>query len=115
MFVEDVAEAYVLGADPAGPEGTFEIGGPEFLTMNDILATMMEVRGRRKPLIHFPPFLPKLAGFFLQVLPKPPFSPMAIDFATADAVADTANLLREFGLRLTSLREGLASYLGRPL
>jgi uncharacterized protein YbjT (DUF2867 family) len=113
VFVDDVAEALAQATPPDGPEGTFEIGGPDVMTMNEVLRTMMEVRGKVKPLIHFPPFMPKLAGFFLQVLPKPPLSPEAVDFATGDALADTRALLREFDLKLTPLREGLATYLAR--
>jgi hypothetical protein len=65
-------------------------------------------------MVHFPPFLPKLAGFVAQVLPNPPLSPEAVDFAMASAVADTGPLLEAFeGLRLTPLRVGLATYLGR--
>jgi NADH dehydrogenase len=112
VFVEDVAEALAQAAAAEGPTGTFEIGGPEVMDMNDVLATMMDVRGRRKPLVHVPIVLPKLAGFFLQVLPKPPFTPAAVDFVTGDALADTGPLLRAFDLRLTPLREGLRTYLG---
>ncbi len=113
VFVEDVAEAMAQAAGSNAPTGTFEIGGPEVLTMNQVLRTMMEVRGNVKPLVHFPPFLPKLVGFFLQILPKPPLSPSAVDFATGEALADTAELLQEFDLRLTPLRDGLATYLAR--
>jgi uncharacterized protein YbjT (DUF2867 family) len=111
VFVEDVADAVAQATMSAGPTGTFEIGGPEVLTMNDVLRTMMEVRRKAKPLVHFPAFMPKLAGFFLQVLPKPPLSPDAVDFATADAVADTSKLLQEFDLTLTPLPAGLSTYL----
>jgi uncharacterized protein YbjT (DUF2867 family) len=110
-FVDDVAEVLAEAAGPVGPEGTFEIGGPQVMTMNEVLRTMMEVRGRTKPLIHFPPFLPKLAGFILQILPRPPLSPDAVDFLTADAVADTRLLVEAFGVRLTPLTEGLSTYL----
>jgi NADH dehydrogenase len=113
VFVDDVAEALARAAAPDGPTGTFEIGGPDVMDMNGALAAMMEVRGRRKPLVHFPPALPKLAGFFLQALPRPPLSPEAVDFATGDAVADTEPLLRSFDLRLTPFRDGLSTYL-RP-
>lgn len=113
VFVEDVAEAFCQAARLDGPSGTFEIGGPDVMTMDEVLRTMMEVRGRLKPLVHFPVFLPKLAGFFLQALPNPPLSPAAVDFATAEAVADTSALLREFDLELTPLREGLGTYLRR--
>jgi NADH dehydrogenase len=111
VFVDDVAEAIARAARPDGPRGVFEIGGPNTMTMNDVLATMMDVRGRRKPLIHVPAFLPKLAGFSLQVLPRPPISPAAIDFATGDAVADLGAFRAAFDLELTPLRDGLATYL----
>jgi len=112
VFVDDVATA-LAGAAAPGPTGTFEMGGPDVMDMDQILAVMMDVRGKRKPLVHFPPALPKLAGFFLQLLPKPPLSPEAVDFATGDALADTGPLLAAFPLRLTPLREGLATYLRR--
>lgn len=111
VFVQDVAEAMSRAARAAGPGGTFEIGGPEVLTMDQVLATMMEVRGKKKALVHFPEVMPKLAGAFLQYLPRPLLSPEAVSFATADALADNARLLEHFELRLTPLREGLATYL----
>ncbi|HEY3211486.1 MAG TPA: NAD-dependent epimerase/dehydratase family protein, partial [Actinomycetota bacterium] len=52
VFVEDVAEALAQAASPGGPTGTFEIGGPEVMTMNEVLRAMMEVLGKMKPLIH---------------------------------------------------------------
>jgi uncharacterized protein YbjT (DUF2867 family) len=113
VFVDDVGEALARAATPDGPSGTYEIGGPEVMTMNQVLQTMMEVRGSRKPLVHFPPWMPKLAAFFLQVLPSPPLSPGAVDLATADAVADTGPLLEAFELELTPLRAGLETYLAR--
>jgi uncharacterized protein YbjT (DUF2867 family) len=112
VFVEDVADAFAQAARAGGPNGTFEIGGPDVLTMNEVLATMMEVRHKRKPLVHFPVALPKLAGFFLQFLPKAPLSPDAVEFVTGDALADTGPLLDAFDLSPTPLREGLATYLG---
>jgi NADH dehydrogenase len=113
VFVDDVAEALAQAAAPDGPTGTFEIGGPDVMDMDGVLGAMMEVRGKRKPLVHFPAALPKLAGFFLQALPRPPLSPEAVDFATGDALADTGPLLRAFDLRLTPLRDGLSTYLTR--
>ena len=113
VFVEDVGKALAQASRPGGLSGTFEIGGPEVMTMNEVLLEMMEVRGRVKPLIHLPPWMPKLAGLFLRVLPRPPLSPEAVDFATGDALADNAALLQHFDLTLTSLRDGLATYL-RP-
>jgi len=111
VFVEDVAEAMARAARPEGPDGTFEIGGPEVLSMNEVIRTALDVMGRRRALVHFPAWMPKLAGFFLQALPKPPLSPDAVDFATGDALADTASLRQAFDLEPRPLRRGLAAYL----
>jgi nucleoside-diphosphate-sugar epimerase len=111
VFIDDVAEVFAQAVRPAGPSGTFEIGGPGVLFMNDVLRTMMRVRGRIKPLLHVPAAAPKAAGFLLKHLPRPPLSPDAVDFLTGDAVADTGPLLEAFDVRLTPLEEGLARYL----
>jgi NADH dehydrogenase len=111
VFVDDVGEAIARAARLDGPRGVFEIGGPDVLSMNEVLTEMMEVRGDPKPLLHVPPALPKLAGALLHVLPRPPLSRDAVDFVTGDAVADLTALRSAFDLRLTPLREGLASYL----
>lgn len=112
VFVEDVARVLADAARNDGPQGTFEVGGPQVLDMNEIIRRMLAVMGKRRPLVHFPAWMPKLAGFFLQVLPKPPLSPDAIDFVTGDALADTSALLRALpGLELTPLEEGLRTYL----
>jgi uncharacterized protein YbjT (DUF2867 family) len=111
VFIDDVAEAFALAAEPGGPSGIFEIGGPDVLTMDEVLRTMLEVMGKRRPLIHVPAALPKAAGFFAQALPAPPLSPAAVAFITGDALADTRALLDATGMTLTTLREGLATYL----
>jgi NADH dehydrogenase len=111
VFIDDVAEVFARAVAPDGPTGTFEIGGPDVLSMNDVLRTMMRVRGHTKPLVHVPPFAPKIAGALLQVLPSPPLSPDAVDFLTGDAVADTRALVQAFDVRLTPLAAGLGRYL----
>ena len=110
-FIDDVGQAFAQAARAGGPVGTFEIGGPEVMSMDDVVRTMMEVRGRTKPVLHVPAALPKVAGLFLQYLPKRPLSADAVSFLTGDALADTRSLLEAFHLRLTPLREGLATYL----
>lgn len=112
VFIDDVGEVLARATSPDGPTGTFEIGGPDVLSMDDVLRTMMDVLGKRKRLVHVPAALPKSAGFFAQALPTPPLSPDAVDFLTGDAVADTGPLLQAFGIRLMPFREGLRTYLG---
>ena len=56
----------------------------------------------------------KLVASVLQFAPGRPLTPDAVDFITGDALGDSAAIQRALGLPLTPLREGLATYLGKP-
>lgn len=113
VFVDDVA-AHVAAAVERGPTGgVFEIGGPQVLTMDEVIRTALRVMGKRRFLLHQPKSLMKLAAAVAQHLPGRPLTPDAVDFITLDAVADVAPLVATFGLELTPLERGLATYLGR--
>lgn len=113
VFVGDVARAVAESLrHEAALNQTYEIGGPEELSMDEIIRTMLRVMGKRRPLLHSPAWLVKAASLPLQLLPNPPLSPAAVDFVLMEAPVDTTALLRDLPIRLTPLAEGL-SYL-RP-
>src|SRR5215211_6172126 len=112
VFVQDVARCVADSlTNEAAANQVFEIGGPDVMTMNDIVRTMLRVMGKKRPLFNSPVFLPRIAATLMAPLPNTPLSPEVVDFATAAALADNSNLLRVFDIRLTPLAEGLASYL----
>jgi NADH dehydrogenase len=116
LFVDDLAGILAEALErPEAPNETFEFGGPERMPMEGVIRAALEVAGLKRPILHQPVLLGKLLGFVAQLLPGPPLTPDAIDFITHEAIADNAALEAAFGpLRLTPLREGLASYLGKP-
>ena len=114
LFVAD------LGAHVAAAVGnetvvnrTFEIGGPEELTMDEVVRTALRVAGKRRFLLHQPAGLMKFGASILQHVPGRPLTPGAVDFITMDGVVDTTQLREAFGLPLTRLEDGLRSYLPR--
>ncbi len=112
LFVHDLARILADASDNQGADNqTFEAGGPDRLSMDDVVHTALDVAGKKRPIIHQPVALGKLMATFLQLLPGPPLTPDSIDFITNEAVADNAALERVFSPKLTSLREGLATYL----
>ncbi|MFN8559403.1 MAG: complex I NDUFA9 subunit family protein [Dehalococcoidia bacterium] len=100
VFIDDVARAVVDSLDnEAAANQTIEIGGPDVLTMDEILRTMLDVMGKKKPLIHAPALVPKIAsGALMGIVPleNRPLSPDAVTFITMDALADLSNLRRVF-------------------
>jgi NADH dehydrogenase len=111
VFVDDVAWAVGEAVD-RGVEGTYEIGGPERLTMDDVVRAMLRAMGKRRPLVHVPAVLPQLAArLVLSKLPGPPLTADAVEFLVHDAVADTGPLLAAMpGLPRTTLAAGLSTY-----
>jgi NADH dehydrogenase len=113
VFIDDVGA--VVGDAATKPEAAnqlFELGGPDVMSMNDVLKTAMDVADRRRPILHQPMFVGKVLSTIAGVLPTPPLSADAVEFIAAPAVADTSNLQRVLSPKLTQLREGLATYLG---
>lgn len=112
LFIDDLGRHIAAALSlPAAHGQVFEIGGPEDLTMDEIVRTALEVEAKRRFLLHQPVALMKLVASVAQHLPGRPLTPGAIDFITMDGLADTARLRATFGLPLTALREGLSTYL----
>lgn len=112
VFVDDVARAAADAAlKPDAANMLFEIGGPDVMSMNDVVKTALDVQGKKRPLLHQPVFVGKMIGAITSILPSPPLSADAIDFITGPAVADNEAALRVLHTKLTPLREGLQTYL----
>jgi nucleoside-diphosphate-sugar epimerase len=112
VFIDDVGRAAAdLALKPEAANTLFEIGGPDVMSMNDVIKTALEVKGKKRLLLHQPALIGKAIGAVAGVLPSPPLSVDAIDFITESAVADNSTLLRVLSPRLTPLREGLETYM----
>jgi len=113
VFIDDVGRVAADAAlKPEAANQVFELGGPEVMSMNDVVKTALDVLGKRRSLFHQPVRLGKTIGAFAAVLPSTPLTPDAIDFITESATADNSALEEILHPRLTPLRDGLATYLG---
>jgi len=70
VYVGDVASAVADAVDGKARAGaTYELGGPEVLTMREIMEIIMEITERNRMLISLPFGLAKLQALFLQFAP----------------------------------------------
>ena len=112
VFIDDVGSLAADALETTTAENTtFEVGGPQTLTMDEIIREALRALHRRRPILHAPLILMKLATAPLTLLPSPPMSPQAIDFVVQSAPVDTTLLTERLPRRLTPLSEALASYL----
>lgn len=114
VFVNDVARLAADSLrDDAARDQVFELGGPDTLTMREIVQVALRESRLRRFLLPAPAIALKLAAWPLRILPRPPLTPDAVDFVNQPATVDTAPLLAAMPRRLTPIAEGLGTYL-RP-
>jgi NADH dehydrogenase len=114
VFVDDVGRAVAQSLEnPVAENQTFEIGGPEVMSMRDVVRAALEAAGCKRLILPAPKSVMKLMASLLQLAPGRPLTPDAVDFITGDAVAVESGIVPKLGIKLTPLREGLATYLGK--
>ena len=116
IAVDDVADFLFAATAPDAPTGTLEIGGPEVLSWDDVVALFAKVFGRPVRALKTP------AGAYSALAAAlGPFSPaasnlMAMSWALAieDTPYDTRETAGRFGVRLTSAEEFLRKRAAMP-
>lgn len=114
IYVKDVAQcvAAAVGREDA-KDSAFDLGGPERLTMDEIIRAVQKVLGKRRPLLHQPAGLMKLLARPMAVFPNPILSPGAVDFILQEVDLDPKPAAEFFGFAFRSLEDGLRDYLPR--
>jgi uncharacterized protein YbjT (DUF2867 family) len=111
VLVDDLAACVMLAVSGRGRNGTYEIGGPDLMTFDEMMRIIMDASKHRRPLFHIPENIMRTVGGLLEKMPKPLLSRDAVTFVTADNACDIKPLVDEFGINLTPARVGMA-YLG---
>lgn len=112
VFVEDIALtiARIFEHDDAW-DRVYEIGGPQVLSMDEVIRTMLDVVGLRRVVVPVPKILAKLGTSPLVALPTPPMTPGGIEFAVQDGVVDNTEVNKVLDVQPIGLRDGLTRYL----
>ena len=108
VLVDDLAACVALAVSGRGRNQTYDIGGPDLMTFDEMMKVIMDASGHRRLLFHIPEAVMRAVGGVLEKLPKPLLSRDAVTFVTADNACDNQPLLNEFGIKLTPASEGMA-------
>ncbi|SNT00860.1 complex I NDUFA9 subunit family protein [Tropicimonas sediminicola] len=121
VYVDDVAQAAVLGATGQAAPGIYELGGPDVDSFRELMEMMLRIIRRRR-LIHDMGFGPaRLMARAFGVAEKLSFgiigAPLTLDqvknLATDNVVSDGARGFAELGITPTSMEAVLPEYLWR--
>ncbi len=118
--VEAVAAAFAKSlGEPKSIGRTYDLCGPEALTLSEIVGQIMDVVQRRRLKLQVPPGLARCQAVFLEFVFRrllgkaPPLNRDQLIMLQEDNVGNPQPANELFGLVPTSLREGIARYLNR--
>jgi uncharacterized protein YbjT (DUF2867 family) len=109
IWVEDVAAFFAKSIDlPEAANRTFELGGPDPVTWNELYQRIAKVLGKRRLRVNVPIPLVRPGAAVAELLPKPPITRDQLKMIEAgDNTCDLGPALEAFGLEVLSLDEQL--------
>ncbi len=119
VFVGDVAAAVdAILAGRGKPATTYELGGPEVCSFEELMRLMLRIIGRKRLLVPLPFSVARLQAFFLEMLPKPLLTRDQVTLLRRDNVVSEeaeheGRTLRGLGVTPTAMEAVLESYLVR--
>ncbi len=115
IWVEDLATCILWSLEePAMAGQTYEIGGPEFLTIEQLTQLIKRVTGSRRWVVHTSPASVRALAWMMQrLLPRSPLTTFALDYLATSRMASLDALPRIFGLKPAILEQKLDYLRGR--
>jgi NADH dehydrogenase len=109
IWVDDVAAYFAAAVDePGAANRTFEVGGPDVVTWNELWERLKRSRGIRRPSIHIPTAVMRAQATVLERLPNPPVTRDQLTMLEAgDNVVTNDDAVETFKLPLVSLDDQL--------
>lgn len=109
IWVEDVAAYFAESIGKAeATNRTFELGGPDVVTWDELYDRIKRTLGKRRPTVHVPSPLVRVQARVLELLPKPPLTRDQLTMLEGgDNVVSNDDAVKTFGLPLVPLDEQL--------
>jgi len=113
VWVDDLATCVAWSLDDEAMIGqTYDVGGPEFLTLRQVVELVMQATGSHRWLVSASPlYLRGITWLIQRVLPNPPLTTFWFDYLASSRTASLDALPRIFGLKPSMMIDRLR-YLG---
>lgn len=113
IYIDDLIEAIVRSMRLLRlVDATVDIGGAEYVSLRDMLRTIMRVTGMRRMLVSLPPyFLRWFTEIYHRLLPRSLMTSQWLDILAANRTAPLGNAYDFFGFQPRRFEETLLEYL----
>ena len=109
VFVEDVANAVIkLSKDRNNKNNIYELAGDAIYSFEELLKILLEIKNIKRFLVPLNPKLMMIPAFFLQNLPKPPFTvDQMILLKTDNILKNGLPGLKDLGIKTSDMKTEL--------
>lgn len=113
IFIDDVIGSIIGSLEALDTvDNIIEIGGPEYITLEDLIRTVMRVSGTYRTVIGVPPYLLRwLIGVYRRVLPRSLITAQWLDILATNRTARLGNVFHYFGIHPRRFEDTLLTYM----
>jgi len=113
LFVEDLIIALVRSLEAVDTvDAVLDIGGPEYITLEDLIRTVMRVSGMPRVILPVPPYLLRwITAVYSRVLPRSLMTAQWLDLLATNRTAPLGNMYNYFGIHPRRFEDTLLTYM----
>jgi NADH dehydrogenase len=113
LHIDDLVSAIIAALDTLDViDTTVEIGGPEYITLADLLQTVMRVTGMHRFVLSVPPYLLRwLTAAYGLVVPRSLITNQWLDILASNRTARIGTIFQVFGVRPARFEDTLLTYM----
>lgn len=113
IYIDDLVEAIIRSLNTIRlVDQLVEIGGPEYMTFEDMLFTIMRVTGMQRTIISVPPYLMRwVTGFYNRLFLRSLMTSQWMDILATNRTAPLGNMYNLFGFHPRRFEDTLLTYL----
>jgi NADH dehydrogenase len=113
IYIDDLVDIITTSLEAIDSiDDTIEVGGPEYITLEDLLNTVMRVTGAYRTLIPTPPYVLRwLTPVYSRLFRRSLVTDQWLDLLATNRAAPLANTITHFGVHPRRLEDTLLTYL----
>lgn len=113
IYIDDLVTALVRSLERVELVDTLvEIGGPEYISLSDLIRTVMRVTGMPRFIIPVPPYLLRwITAVYTRVLPRALMTAQWLDLLAVNRCAQIGNMYNYFGVHPRRFEDTLLTYM----
>ncbi len=113
IYIDDMISAIVGSLEVLDTvDNIIEIGGAEYITLEDLIRTVMRVSGIYRTVIGVPPYVLRwITGLSGRILPRSLITPQWLDILATNRTARLGNTFQYYGIHPRRIEDTLLTYM----